>query len=172
MILYALRCADGHQFDAWFRNGDAYDAQAAAGDVLCPVCGSARVAKAPMAPRIGKSRGAALEDRREAAAKDRREAAATEDDAAARTPAQEPETPTETAVVPAEIRQALAALRAQVETRFDYVGERFPEEARRIHYNETPARPIYGEATRAEAEALEEEGVALRRIPWLPRSDS
>lgn len=171
MILYALRCADGHQFDAWFRNGDAYDAQAAAGDVLCPVCGSARVAKAPMAPRIGKSR-AALEDNREAAAKDRREAAATEDDAAAPVPANEPQSPAETTVAPAEIRQALAALRAQVEARCDYVGERFPEEARRMHYNETPARPIYGEATRAEAEALEEEGVALRRIPWLPRSDS
>lgn len=164
MILYALRCAEGHQFDAWFRNGDAYDALAAAGEVLCPHCGSARVTKAPMAPRIGKSRAAGVEERREADA--------PAENAVAPAPAPEPAPAAEATVGPTEIRQALAALRTHVETSFDYVGGRFPEEARRIHYNETPARPIYGEATRAEAEALEEEGVTLRRIPWLPRSDS
>lgn len=164
MILYALRCADGHQFDAWFRNGGAYDALAAAGEVLCPHCGSARVTKAPMAPRIGKSRSVAVEERRETDA--------PAENTVTPPPAAVPAPTAEAAVAPVEIRQALAALRTHVEASFDYVGERFPEEARRIHYNETPARPIYGEATRAEAEALEEEGVTLRRIPWLPRSDS
>lgn len=164
MILYALRCAEGHQFDAWFRNGGAYDALAAAGEVLCPHCGSARVTKAPMAPRIGKGRAAVP--------KERRETNLPEENAVAQTPPKEPTPAVEATVAPAVIRQAMAALRAHVEASFDYVGERFPEEARRIHYNETPARPIYGEATRAEAEALEEEGVTLRRIPWLPRSDS
>lgn len=166
MILYALRCADGHQFDAWFRSGDAYDAQAAAGDVLCPVCGSAQVTKAPMAPRIGKGRSAGASPN-DAPSGAETPAAQTPDGPANHAPPAAPP-----GLAPAEIRQALAALRSHVETSFDYVGERFPEEARRIHYNETPARPIYGEATPAEAEALQEEGVALRRIPWLPRSDS
>lgn len=169
MILYALRCADGHQFDAWFRNGAAYDVLAAAGDVLCPVCGSSRVEKAPMAPRIGKSRG------RDAAAESERNETAPPN---APSPADPAPPSTESlsdapvANIAAEVRQALTALRAHVETTCDYVGDRFPEEARRIHYNETPARPIYGQATPAEAEALQEEGVALRRIPWLTRSDS
>lgn len=177
MILYALRCAGGHQFDAWFRNGAAYDVLAAAGEVLCPVCGSSKVKKAPMAPRIGKSRG-----RDEAAAPPCDEAApsgAPPAAASASTPASLPspssgDKPNDApaAMIAAEVRQALTALRAHVETTCDYVGERFPEEARRIHYNEAPARPIYGEATPAEAEALQDEGVALRRIPWLPRSDS
>jgi len=122
------------------------------------------VTKAPMAPRIGKSRAAAADKSRETDA--------STENAVTPAPAQEPAATAEAIVGAAEIRQALAALRAHVEASFDYVGERFPEEARRIHYNESPARPIYGEATRAEAEALEEEGVALRRIPWAPRTDS
>lgn len=160
MILYALRCAEGHQFDAWFRNGGAYDALAAAGDVLCPICGSSRVDKAPMAPRIGKSRG------------DDVQPPAMADSPRDIVEVAEAITPAPADVEAAAMRQALSALRAHVEASFDYVGERFPEEARRIHYNETPARPIYGEATPAEAEALQEEGVTLRRIPWLSRSDS
>lgn len=65
------------------------------------------------------------------------------------------------------VRRALGEIRSQVEKTCDYVGERFPEEARRIHYGETDPRPIYGEATADEAKALDEEGVAVSRIPWL-----
>lgn len=66
-----------------------------------------------------------------------------------------------------EARRMLAALRQTVEANCDHVGERFPEEARRIHYGETEARPIYGEATSEQADALAEEGIAVQRIPWL-----
>jgi hypothetical protein len=55
MILYELRCGADHGFEAWFRNSDAYDQQRGANQIACPVCGSSEVAKAPMAPRIGKS---------------------------------------------------------------------------------------------------------------------
>lgn len=71
-----------------------------------------------------------------------------------------------------KMRRALAELRDHVEKNADYVGERFPEEARRIHYGETEPRAIYGEASSDEATALKEEGVEVARIPWLPRSDS
>lgn len=138
MILFDLRCAAGHGFEAWFRNGDAYESQAAAGEIVCPVCGGTEVTKAPMAPRIAKSR--------------------SESDAASG-----PEN---------ELRRKLAELRAEVEANCDYVGDRFADEARRIHYGETDARGIYGEATEREARELHEEGIAVSRIPWLRRTDS
>jgi hypothetical protein len=147
MILYQLLCRNQHGFEAWFRDSKAYDAQAKAGRVTCPVCGSHKVAKAPMAPNIA--------TRRE-------------------TPAAEPaRAPKETAK--AEIADAielLKALRRQVEATCDYVGDQFAEEARKIHYGETERRDIYGDATAEEAEELREEGVEFTRIPWLPRHDS
>jgi hypothetical protein len=56
MILFSLRCASDHEFEAWFRDGDGFDAQQKAGEITCPHCGDAQVDKAVMAPRIGRSR--------------------------------------------------------------------------------------------------------------------
>lgn len=133
MILFELRCANDHHFEGWFRDNAAYDAQASAGEIACPVCGSAEVGKAIMAPRLNKARGSDL---------DARDLAAS-------------------------MRRMLGDIRRKVEETCENVGERFPEEARRIHYGETEARPIYGEATPDEAKALEEEGVEVARIPWV-----
>lgn len=133
MILFQLRCSGDHEFEAWFRDGAAYEVQAAAGEIACPACGDTRVSKAIMAPRINKAHGPALEAR----------------DAAR------------------EMRRLLGELKRKVEDSCDYVGERFPEEARKIHYGETEARPIYGEASAEEARELEEEGVEVQRIPWI-----
>jgi len=132
MILFALRCSQQHEFEGWFRDGAAYESQAAAGDITCPVCGSRGVTKAPMAPRVA-----------------RRHA--------------EPAPPQGGA----ELRRALLDLKQQVQAECDYVGDRFPEEARRIHYGECDARPIYGEATPAEARDLREEGVVVMALPWI-----
>jgi hypothetical protein len=71
-----------------------------------------------------------------------------------------------------KIRKELGELRAKVEANCDYVGEKFAEEARKIHYGETDPRGIYGETSKDEADALAEEGVEFARIPWLPRHDS
>jgi hypothetical protein len=131
MILYNLRCGREHEFEAWFRDGAAYDAQVAGGEISCPVCGDPSVRKAPMAPNLA-SRPA--ENRA------------------------------------AEMRQALTTLREQVEKNCDYVGERFPEEARRMHYGESKQRAIYGDASADEARALKEEGVDFVTIPWVPRN--
>lgn len=138
MIVFELRCGAGHGFEAWFRSGEAFEAQRQDGEVACPHCGDTGVSKAPMAPRIGKGQEAEAE-----AAKAR-----------------------------AEVMGKLAELRQQVEQNCDYVGERFAEEARRIHYGESEARGIYGETTSEQAAALADEGVPFSRIPWLPRTNS
>lgn len=144
MILFDLTCRNGHVFEAWFRDGAAFEAQRKAREVACPDCGDPRVKKAPMAPRI--SKGAQKET-------------------SAKAIAPQPE-------MPAEIRQALRQLRQAVESNCDYVGPRFPDEARAIHYGERDKRGIYGEASVEEAQALAEEGIEVARIPWLPRHDA
>ena len=151
MILYELRCSADHVFRGWFKDSAAFDEQAAAGEILCPVCGNASVAKAPMAPRIAKG-GDDGGDR------------------GGEGPDPAPQTYTNTQA--AEMRRMLTELRSHVEENSDYVGDKFAEEARKIHYGETEERNIYGEATEDQAEELTEEGIKIGRIPWLPRTDS
>jgi len=71
-----------------------------------------------------------------------------------------------------EMWQQLGQLRRKVEENCEYVGERFAEEARKIHYGETDKRDIYGEATADEAKSLKDEGVEFGLIPWVPRADN
>jgi hypothetical protein len=73
--------------------------------------------------------------------------------------------------MPAAVLAMLQRMRAEIEKHCDYVGPRFAEEARRIHAGESEARGIYGEATPEDAEALREEGIGFRTIPWVPRAD-
>ena len=73
---------------------------------------------------------------------------------------------------PAQMRAALVELRRQVETNCDYVGERFAEEARKIHYGEADPHGIYGEASADESRELAEEGIAVGRIPWVSSTDA
>ena len=156
MILFALRCGNDHTFDAWFRDGAAFDALAAAGSVSCPTCGDTRVVKAPMAPRLA----------RHHAARDATPAPRPAGDAATGDRTADPETAGD-GTSPAEIRAALLALKRKIQAACDYVGDRFPEEARRIHYGEADPRPIYGEASPEQARDLAEEGVAIAAVPWV-----
>jgi len=154
MILFELKCASDHRFEAWFRDGAAYDAQAAAGTISCPLCGDTKVGKAPMAPRIAKR----LRDPAEPAKAVAPTPVGAADDKAA--------------ALQAEVLRQLGELKRAVEENCDYVGDRFAEEARRIHYGETDPRGIYGEASDGEVAELKEEGVTIHRIPWLPRTNS
>jgi hypothetical protein len=182
MILYNLRCHKDHVFETWFRDSAAYDSQSKAAVIECPVCGSKKVEKAIMAPHVTKSAGRG---------RSRGEGAGIPTAAPTAAPvAPTSKTPVSKAPVSgapvsgatakalreveqsAKVRQALQELRRQVEETFDYVGPEFAEEARKIHYGETDERPIYGETSEEEAEALEEEGVSVSRIPWLPRENS
>ncbi|MBP7334536.1 DUF1178 family protein [Niveispirillum sp.] len=149
MILFDLKCSQGHRFEGWFRNGAAYEAQAAARAITCPLCGDVHVDKAPMAPAITKG------------------ARVREKDVAAPPSPPPPASDTEKAAQ-AEILRHLRELRSHVEKNADYVGERFADEARKIHYGEAEGRAIYGETSVEQAEALREEGVPVASIPWLP----
>ncbi|UIJ72458.1 DUF1178 family protein [Aurantimonas sp. HBX-1] len=150
MISFALRCEPrGHGFDGWFRSGEDFEAQAGRGLVECPACGSTEIGKALMRPAIGKG-GAP--------------AAAGERTAPAATAPGGGYANAEAARVFAKLQEMARELRAKA----DYVGPRFAEEARRIHYGETEARQIYGEASPAEVKGLSEEGIAALPLPSLP----
>ena len=79
------------------------------------------------------------------------------------------ETRREKAAQAAKLRKALTEMREFVERNFDDVGDRFPEEARRIYYGESEERAIFGNATEEEAEELAEEGVPVGKLPWIKR---
>jgi hypothetical protein len=73
--------------------------------------------------------------------------------------------------MPKELREALLKVRAEVEKNCEHVGDKFAEEARKIHYGESDKRGIYGETSDEEAEALAEEGIEFGRLPWIPRGN-
>ena len=158
MIVFDLRCRREHVFEAWFPDSGSFAEQVKAGKVACPVCGSKKVSKALMAPKVLKSSGRVEEQ----SAPARETPAATAPPAASMKDAEKA----------AELRRMLRELRRHVEENCDYVGERFAEEARKIHYGETDPRGIYGETSNEEARALEEEGIEDARVPWLPRENS
>jgi len=154
MIRYALRCERDHTFETWFQDSAAFDTQVKRKLVSCPACGSIKVEKAIMAPQIVSKKG--------------REAAPPPAPAAPAVPA------TETAATPLmmaqerELRTKLKELRDHIVKNADNVGERFPNEARKMHYGEIEHRPIYGEASPDEARALIDEGVEVSPLPVLP----
>jgi hypothetical protein len=162
MIRYRLRCEKRHEFEAWFSNAAAFDRQARRGQVSCPRCGTSKVEKAIMAPGIVKGVG-----RRRAAKAPEKEPAAEQ---AASPPASPQPAQSEVHRLAAHggLAAAMRKLRTEIESKSEYVGPRFPEEARKIHYEEAPPRGIYGEATREEAQALSEEGIEFFPLPSLP----
>jgi hypothetical protein len=152
MIHYNLRCARGHAFESWFQSSSAYETQEKRKLVNCPICGSAEVERAIMAPQIVSKKG-------------------RESVVAAPAPATEVATPASTPLLMAqerELRTKLKELRDHIVKSADNVGERFPVEARKMHYGDIEHRPIYGEASPDEARALIEEGVEVTPLPVLP----
>jgi hypothetical protein len=152
VIRYALQCKAGHGFESWFRSSDDYDKQRKRALVNCPECGSAEIEKQIMKPSLG--RGGARKTREETPA----------------TPAQPDEKSPVAVISPQEqfLRTKLKELRAHITKNADYVGEKFPELARQMHYDEIGQRSIYGEAKPDEVKELIEEGVAVQPLPILP----
>ena len=137
MIKFSLLCERDHEFEAWFRSNDDFDAQRKRGLVECPACSSKEISKALMAPAVSTSR----KQEKMALAMNARQ------------------------------RQLMAEMKTladKVKENADYVGDKFAEEARKIHYGETEARGIYGEASPDEARGLVEDGVPFLPIPVLP----
>jgi hypothetical protein len=153
MIRYALVCAKGHSFESWFQNSSAYDKQAKRGLVSCPQCGTPKVEKEIMSPRL-------------AGARKRDAAPARSETAADRTN----QTTPVAMVSPQEheLRKKLKELREHLTKNSDYVGPKFSEEARKMHYGEIDHRSIYGEATPDDAQKLHEEGIEFHPLPVLP----
>jgi len=131
VIVYSLRCKNGHEFEGWFRDSNAYETQAEEGKLSCPTCNSRRVEKAIMAPAV------AVSDRKPVL-----------NDPEAR-----------------KMRQFMTGLRKYVQENAEYVGPKFAEEARKIHYGESVDRHIYGETTLEEARELADEGVDVAPLP-------
>ena len=138
MIVFNLACGTEHRFEGWFASADDFEDQGRRGLLSCPVCGSSEVRKQLSAPRLNLS-------------------AAGSRDA--------PEERKSVAMVNPEQAQLLEMLRKVIESTED-VGQKFPEEARRIHYKEAPARPIRGVASQDEAKALSEEGIEVAHLPF------
>jgi hypothetical protein len=152
MIVFDVSCSNEHVFEGWFKDSGSFDEQVDAGAVTCPVCGDSDVRKAMMAPRIGGMRKG------------------KDDGALSRMPNAVKGAPTDPKM--AEFVEALHEMKKHVEENSDYVGDKFPEEARKIHYGETDAHSIHGEATPEEAAELHDEGVDFHRIPWPGKPDA
>ncbi|SEW24431.1 hypothetical protein SAMN05444851_2410 [Aliiroseovarius sediminilitoris] len=149
MIRYALKCDQNHMFESWFQNAAAYDGLRAAGHVTCPECGSAKVEKSLMAPKVRPARSVATAP-----------------------VAANPATPTTLAAPSSEIEAEIARLRARVEAESEYVGGSFAREARAMHLGDAPERSIYGEAKLADARELLEDGVPVMPLPFTPTRKS
>lgn len=150
MIVFDLKCSANHRFEAWFRSSGAYEEQKAAGLVECPHCGTNDVSKALMAPNVA-SKGNQKPEVASVAAR-----------------SGDPKLQE----VVAEAQKVLTKLKNHVEQNCDYVGDKFADEARKIHYGEAEERGIYGESTLKEAKELLEEGVEVMPLPGLGRKDA
>jgi hypothetical protein len=160
MIRYALVCDKQHDFESWFKNSAAFDKQAAQRLVACPMCGSTKVEKAIMAPRL--SRG-------KKAAPSAPPPTTTPEQAAVPTSSEQTKAPVAMmSPQEQELRKKLKELRDHLTKSADYVGPKFPEEARKMHYGETDRRSIYGEASAEDAKQLLDEGIEFHSLPVLP----
>jgi hypothetical protein len=153
MIHYHLRCDRDHAFESWFQSSSAYETQEKRKLVSCPICGSTKVERAIMAPQIVSKKKRGQETAPPAA------------------PAAEATVPVSTPLMMAqerELRTKLKELRDHIVKNADNVGERFPNEARKMHYGDIEHRPIYGEASPDEARSLIDEGIEVSPLPVLP----
>jgi hypothetical protein len=134
-----LHCSQHHGFEGWFASEDDYQSQLARGLVECPLCGDTAVSKKPSAPRLNLG-------------------------------ATQPQAAQEVVSMPdASLQAAWLKMVRHVLAHTDDVGERFPEEARRIHYGEAQERGIRGQASKEETEALLEEGIGVLPLP-IPKA--
>ena len=138
MKIYDLLCAGGHRFEGWFASAEDYKGQKARGLLGCPTCGSQDVDRVPSATRIN-------------------------------TGASQPAPHAPAGHDPLALAQKLySRMLDEMLTKSEDVGSAFPAEARRIHYQEAPARSIRGQASQEEHDALVDEGIPVARLPIPP----
>ena len=157
MIVFDLECANGaHRFEGWFKSSDEFADQQVRGLVCCPQCGSAEVVKAPMAPRLSRkgNQAVAIRQAEPSPAPDKTEVVSS------------PQFPPEAIAA----MRALAAIQAEAIKTSRWVGDKFADQSRAMHYGEADQATIHGQATREEARDLLDEGimVAPLLIPIAP----
>lgn len=140
MIVFDLKCTAGHVFEAWFGSSEDYEGQRVRGLVECALCGDRQIEKAVMAPAVSPKGNRAPAGGQVVAGGAGEQAKA--------------------------LMRALAAAQAEIERNADFVGDAFAEEARAIHFGETPGRGIYGQATEAEVKSLLDDGVPVAPMPF------
>lgn len=138
---FQLECKNAHAFEGWFRSNDDFEKQHSSGLLECPMCGSHEVSKTLMAPSVATGRS-----------KEKIAVAAGQ-------------------VAQQQMMAKMMELAKEVKSKADNVGEKFPEEARKIHYSESEARAIYGKATTDEVTELVDEGVDILPLPDVPDDD-
>ncbi|MCC6925570.1 DUF1178 family protein [Novosphingobium sp.] len=146
MIVFDLECRPlGHRFEGWFASSDDYAAQQQRGLIGCPHCGTADVTKAVMAPSVGR-KGNQL----------------AQTTAVAAQPVLAGQLPPEAQ----ELMAKLATLQAEALKQSRWVGKNFADESRKMHYGESEAETIHGQATPEQARDLLDEGIALMPLPF------
>ncbi|UCV24907.1 DUF1178 family protein [Ferribacterium limneticum] len=151
MIIYDLNCDNNHRFEGWFQNAGAFESQLEDRLVCCPQCDSHNVRRVPSAVSIS---GHHVEQLSES-------------------PAIQAKTPTSTALMPVGT-QAMSLYRQLIQSIVSHsedVGHSFADEARKIHYNEAPQRPIRGQASEDECDELRDEGIQILNLPLLKEED-
>ncbi|MFL4470532.1 DUF1178 family protein [Tateyamaria armeniaca] len=142
MIKYTLKCDDGHAFESWFASASAFESLSVAGHLACVTCGSSKVEKAIMTPRVSTCK--------------------SKPNIAAALPSDTPDK------APSDVAETLSKMRSAVESSATYVGKDFAREARDMHLGDVPDRPIWGEANAKEAKALIDDGVPVAPLPFIP----
>lgn len=170
MIVFDLNCLNGHRFEAWFRSSSDFTEQQARNLVTCPQCGIEKVEKAPMAPAVPvKGNRATHKD----VEKGSRDAESAPKDSEPSLPVAKSAVPN----LPPEVKQKFeAAVRqfakaqSEVLKKSEWVGDKFADASRKIHYGEANDKPIHGKATAKEARELLEEGISIAPIivPFAP----
>jgi hypothetical protein len=155
MKVFNLRCHQGHAFEGWFASAVDYERQTESGQLRCPVCDSAEILKAPSAPRLNFGALASVAER-------------SDDAQVSSTAAPADRTSQGMALgnLTPELQARLLEAMREIANNTEDVGERFAEEARKIHYREAPARGIRGIASDREREELHDEGIDIVRLPW------
>ena len=166
MIKYQLICDKSHEFEGWFGDSAAFESQQEAGLLTCPVCGSADVCRALMAPNLAspKTRKTDLAEQQPSAQPETQLQPQAPQQASAALP-------TAAARKMQELMSEMRALQTKIREECRDVGNDFADEARKIHYGEVEPEGIYGQATAEEREALDEEGIEIMDMPWLPKDN-
>ena len=136
MIKFDLICKNQHIFEASFDDSRSFEKQKRKKQIECPFCNSLEISKSVMAPNIS--------DKSTSSAKINREKKK----------------------LFSNYNKQLNKIKSEIEKNFTYVGKKFPEEARKIHYGEAKDKPIYGEATEKESQELVDEGISLVKLPF------